>query len=170
MRFLEYVNILNYKKYFPSITFYGLLSLASLLVSCTNQQAVILEQESDQAGVVSSNEEIILNSSAVDVESLGFFTRVQASRGGRRFEQLCTDCHRVNEIRRIWFGGERHKTAASLYNVISTTMPDSNPGGLDIDQYVDILAFLLSSNGYTDGDIELLPDLGILEGIAIPLN
>tara|TARA_B100000029_G_scaffold494257_1_gene557756 strand:+ start:6420 stop:6569 length:150 start_codon:yes stop_codon:yes gene_type:complete len=49
-------------------------------------------------------------------------------------------------------------------------MPDSNPGGLDIDQYVDILAFLLSSNGYTDGDIELLPDLGILEGIAIPLN
>jgi|TARA_B110000263_G_C15220178_1_gene469523 hypothetical protein len=48
-------------------------------------------------------------------------------------------------------------------------MPDDNPGGLNINQYADIVAFLLSSNGYSEGESELLPDQVILEGISIPL-
>ncbi len=132
------------------------------LTSCAAPQAVVQE-------TTESPEEVLSEVLTGPSDSDGFFTRSQASRGERRFDQLCSDCHRGVEIRRIWFGGQRHQTADSLYKVISTTMPDGNPGGLNSDQYTDIVAFLLSLNGYSEGQSELLPDQEILEGISIPL-
>lgn len=97
-----------------------------------------------------------------------FFTAAQASRGERRFNQLCTDCHRTVEITRSWFSGTVHQTAGDLFTVMSMTMPDSNPGGLSPDQYADILAFLLRMNNYPEGDVELPADPAVLANIPIP--
>ena len=140
----------------------GMSALIIQLASCAVPQVVVQE-------VPESTEEVlsVVPTSISDPD--GFFTRAQASRGERRFDQLCADCHRGVEIRRIWFGGQRHQSVNSLYEVISTTMPDGNPGGLNSDQYTDIVAFLLSLNGYSEGQNELHSDQEILEGIRIPL-
>ena len=98
----------------------------------------------------------------------GFFTAGQASRGERRFNQLCADCHRTVEITRSWFSGTVHQTAGDLMNVMSMTMPESNPGGLSSDQYADILAFLLRMNNYPEGDDELSADPAALANVPIP--
>lgn len=100
--------------------------------------------------------------------SVGFFTRGQASRGERRFQQLCEACHRTNEITRGWFGGILYQTAGDLLNTISMTMPDGNPGSLSPEEYVEILAFLLRLNDYPTGEEELPADLSQLERIGIP--
>ncbi len=98
----------------------------------------------------------------------GFFTAGQASRGERRFNQLCADCHRTVEITRGWFSGRVHHTAGDLMNVMSMTMPESNPGGLSPDQYADILAFLLRMNNYPEGEDELPADPAVLANVPIP--
>ncbi len=54
-------------------------------------------------------------------------------------------------------------------NVMSMTMPESNPGGLSADQYADILAFLLRMNNYPEGDEELPADPALLARVPIPV-
>jgi len=53
-------------------------------------------------------------------------------------------------------------------NVMSLTMPESNPGGLSPDQYADILAFLLRMNNYPEGEDELPADPAVLANVPIP--
>ena len=106
---------------------------------------------------------------APEPASIGFFTPGQASRGERRFNQLCADCHRTVEIRLGWFSGRFYGTAGDLFTVMSATMPESNPGGLSPDQYADILAFLLRFNDYPEGEEELPADPAILASVPIPL-
>ena len=98
----------------------------------------------------------------------GFFTAAQASRGERRFNQLCADCHRTVEITRGWFSGYIHHTAGDLMAVMSMTMPESSPGSLSPDQYADILAFLLRMNNYPEGEAELPTDPAVLADVPIP--
>jgi hypothetical protein len=100
--------------------------------------------------------------------SSGFFTPGQASRGERRFNQLCADCHRTVEITRSWFSGAVHQTTGDLMTVMSMTMPQSSPGSLSPDQYTDILAFLLRLNDYPAGEEELPADSALLATIPIP--
>lgn len=99
----------------------------------------------------------------------GFFTPGQASRGERRFQQLCADCHRTVEITRSWFSGTVHRTAGDLLTVMSATMPETRPGSLSLDEYADILAFLLRLNDYPVGDEELPADPSVLVNIPIPV-
>lgn len=101
--------------------------------------------------------------------SSGFFTPAQASRGERRFQQLCADCHRTVEITRSWFSGTVHRTAGDLLTVMSATMPETRPGSLSLDEYADILAFLLRLNDYPVGDEELPADPSVLVNIPIPV-
>ena len=101
--------------------------------------------------------------------SSGYFTARQASRGERRFQQLCADCHRTVEITRSWFSGTVHRTASDLMTVMSMTMPEMNPGSLSPDQYADILAFLLRLNNYPAGEEELPVDPAALGNVPIPV-
>ena len=46
-------------------------------------------------------------------------------------------------------------------------MPESNPGSLSQQEYVDILAYILSLNRYSSGEDVLLPSTEILNKITI---
>jgi len=81
---------------------------------------------------------------------------------------MCADCHRTVEITRSWFSGTVHRTAGDLLTVMSTTMPEMNPGALSPDQYADILAFLLRLNDYPAGEEELPADPAVLGNVPIP--
>jgi hypothetical protein len=98
----------------------------------------------------------------------GVFTRPQASRGEERFQQVCAACHRVNEFsgnlfRRSWNGS----AVGDLFNLIYTTMPDGNPASLPLEAYAEIVAFILSSNDYPDGEEDLPTDLFELGNIRV---
>jgi hypothetical protein len=54
-----------------------------------------------------------------------------------------------------------------LLDVISTTMPEGNPGVLSPMEYADILAFMLRLNDYPAGEEELPVDLYLLENVRI---
>ena len=98
----------------------------------------------------------------------GVFSPGQASRGERRFQQGCTSCHRTNEFagalfRRTWDG----ETVADLFDLIYTTMPEGNPGSLRLEEYAEIVAYLLSSNEYPAGEEALPTDMFSLENMLI---
>jgi S-disulfanyl-L-cysteine oxidoreductase SoxD len=42
-----------------------------------------------------------------------------------------------------------------LFDVISNTMPEDNPGGLKPQEYADVVAYLLSVNRFAAGSNEL---------------
>ena len=98
----------------------------------------------------------------------GVFTSGQASRGEQRFGQVCAACHSTNEFRggrfRIkWVG----QTAGDIFNLVSTTMPEGDPGSLSLEDYANLLAYFLSLNGYPAGEEPLPADVSALQNIRI---
>jgi mono/diheme cytochrome c family protein len=94
----------------------------------------------------------------------GVYTEDQAGRGSGAFAQNCSVCHGaslggVGEAPALvgaqFISDFNGLTVGDLFERIRTTMPLNNPGGLSRDQYADILAFLLKSNGYPAGQREL---------------
>ena len=142
----------------------GTFAAAAQLAGCSTP-AVGLQESATSAQVVAVVEP---EAAAPGAPSSGLYTPGQASRGERRFQQLCADCHRTVEITRSWFGGTIHQTAGDLLLIMSMTMPEGSPGSLSNEEYADILAFLLRLNDYPAGEGELPTDLAVLENIPIP--
>jgi mono/diheme cytochrome c family protein len=99
-------------------------------------------------------------SSALD----GVYTLAQALQGAEAFAQHCAVCHGaslggVGEAPALigaqFISDFNGLTLGDLFERIRTTMPMNNPGGLSRDQYSDILAFVLKSNGFPAGPREL---------------
>ena len=86
----------------------------------------------------------------------GVYTAEQAGRGQETYTQVCAACHPLD-----WYKGETVKkswegaTLQGLYESISTTMPQSNPGSLKPREYVALLAYILSLNDMPTGSEEL---------------
>ena len=100
----------------------------------------------------------------------GVFTSDQAERGKKQFQQTCAACHTAAEhtgknFESRWGGS----TVGDLFDLVSNTMPESDPGGLKADQYASILAFFLSESGYKEGTTELPSDLEALKHIRIDI-
>lgn len=106
----------------------------------------------------------------------GIFTDAQAERGRVVYGEHCAECH-GEELR----GGEmapgltgvafrfrwRGLNVADIFESIESTMPPEEPETLGDRAYIDVVAFLLSANGYPAGDRELAADSKLLEGIAV---
>ena len=46
-------------------------------------------------------------------------------------------------------------------------MPEDNPGSLTDEEYVDVIAYMLSVGGMPAGEVDLRPDLGRLARVVI---
>jgi mono/diheme cytochrome c family protein len=106
----------------------------------------------------------------------GVYTKQQAGRGLSGYREECLKCHGENlmggeaaaalagdEFLQKWNG----KTAGDLFELIRKTMPSEDPGGLSRRQYGDILAYILSVNGFPGGQKELESETESLNGIRI---
>ena len=109
------------------------------------------------------------------------FTGEQAERGGRIYVGVCADCHGRRgdgagagdmppspavagpAFLRGWSG----RNVATLYEFTRATMPLTNPGSLDEQEYIDVIAYMLQLTGLPAGDEELPADPGVLAGIFI---
>jgi mono/diheme cytochrome c family protein len=96
------------------------------------------------------------------------FTEAQVERGRALYQKNCQDCHgtqldngefggaplKGSYFRQHWGSGD----VAGLFGYVSALMPPDRPGQLSPQSYVDLTAFLLSSNGYAAGGEELTAD------------
>lgn len=96
----------------------------------------------------------------------GVYTEEQADVGEQLYAQHCLLCHDKKYFRPVlkrWEG----QSLSILFTVMSTSMPESNPGFLSQKEYVDILAYVLSLSRYAPGDTELDYKDGALDDIIV---
>src|SRR5215475_5497471 len=94
----------------------------------------------------------------------GAFSAAQAGSGQQIYREECGRCHgqtlgggeSTPELAGAAFLGRwRGKSPADLLERTRKTMPTDNPGGLSGSKYEDVVAFIMSTNGYTPGAREL---------------
>lgn len=79
-------------------------------------------------------------------------------------------CHSAGQHAGPKFGAKwQGSTIGDLFDLVSNTMPEGEPGSLKPEEYASILAFFLSESGYKEGDKELPSDLEALRKIRIEL-
>ena len=87
-------------------------------------------------------------------------------RCGSLYKEHCQVCHDKKYFRPVlkrWSG----QSAAVFYDVMSSSMPESNPGGLAEHEYVDIMAYIFSQSRYPSGEQTLGPSASALADITI---
>lgn len=79
----------------------------------------------------------------------GSYTRAQAEQGQAVFKDVCQRCHIPRDFRSIIPQSE-HTVAiiGDYFELITLTMPQDSPGSLPEQQYRDVMAYLLSLNGF----------------------
>jgi len=98
----------------------------------------------------------------------GVFNQAQAKRGEETYGQICIFCHQPDlqgggaeskapaitgtPFQQRW----RDRTIGEMFDKIRGRMPLNDPAGLTAQQYIDIIAFILSKNGMPAGGSELL--------------
>lgn len=95
----------------------------------------------------------------------GVFTEAQVSAGQVVYDAQCKTCHNMRFYRdtlRSW----NNQPLLYLWESIMGTMPADNPGSLMFEEYTDVIAYILSENGFPTGESELDPDNG-MDSIAI---
>ena len=86
----------------------------------------------------------------------GVFSAKQAERGEGVYKTSCQSCHAKSE-----YTGDKFKvawvskTAFDVFNQIRTEMPEDNPGSLERQQYIDVVAYIFSLNAYPAGANDL---------------
>ena len=97
----------------------------------------------------------------------GVYTVEQAQRGKEIHDNICATCHMeewfTQTLLQTWAGAP----LSFLYQLMSTTMPEDQPGGLEPQQYADVLAYIFELNGLPAGQNELSPEKEELAKITI---
>ena len=112
----------------------------------------------------------------------GVFTETQATRGQAAYAGACAICHgrRLNgapddpdmrstpplaraRFLRVWEG----RSLATLFEYTRATMPEDNPSSLTEQEYVDVVAYMLTVGGMPVGDDELQADPRSLARVVI---
>jgi len=100
----------------------------------------------------------------------GVYTEEQALRGAEVIENVCRECHDdeefVGAFIRSWAGA----SVAALFDDIYSLMPEDQPGSLPVQQYADVIAYILQLNGLPPGEVELGAARESLERVLIEAN
>jgi S-disulfanyl-L-cysteine oxidoreductase SoxD len=95
----------------------------------------------------------------------GVFTAAQVDSGARVYDSSCKTCHDMRFYRdtlKSW----NNQPLLFLWETVMGTMPADNPGSLMLEEYTDVIAYILSENGFPAGEAKLDPDNG-MESIHI---
>ena len=98
----------------------------------------------------------------------GVFNAEQVARGRAGHRSQCASCHGTEAYTgeafgKAWLG----RTVWDFFDLLRTTMPEDQPGKLPINEYVDIIAYVLNLNGYPQGEVELPADEAALRKVRI---
>lgn len=97
------------------------------------------------------------------------YSKVQARTGEQLYQEHCLLCHDKKYFRPVlkaWDG----RSLAVFFGAMRSSMPQINPGALRDQEYVDILAYILSLSRYPAGDVELNYSDGTMDEITIAIR
>jgi len=99
----------------------------------------------------------------------GVYTVEQAARGAKVFDARCVSCHTRDEFTGRYLNPWIGQSTDKLFETISTSMPEDEPGSLTRQQNADLLAFIFSRNGFPAGARELESTPEALKAVVIEL-
>jgi len=86
----------------------------------------------------------------------GVYTTAQADRGIVLFKSKCASCHAPNRFTDdLFYMSFAGKPMWEMFDVISDSMPEDNPGSLKPGEYADVIAYLLQLNNFPAGADDL---------------
>jgi mono/diheme cytochrome c family protein len=106
----------------------------------------------------------------------GVYSSEQAARGQKGYNSQCARCHGESLgggedspalVDEDFLGNWTGKSVGSLVEYTRKKMPSDGPGKLSRQLCTDIVAFLLSANGFPAGKTNLEPDVDALNQIII---
>jgi S-disulfanyl-L-cysteine oxidoreductase SoxD len=101
------------------------------------------------------------------------YTAAQATAGRASYETSCAACHGADLCGTsnapqltggVFLEAWRVRTTADLLSYAQTTMPADNPGNLRQADYINIVAYILQTNGASPGSEALTP------AVAVPIG
>lgn len=95
----------------------------------------------------------------------GVYTVEQAQEGARVYQRVCAECHAKDEYTGDMMAGWEGAPLYDLWDIITSTMPENNPGSLSRSEYVGILAYILELNNMPAGSEELSSRASALRNI-----
>ena len=95
----------------------------------------------------------------------GVYTAEQAEEGAVVYQRVCAECHAKDEYTGDMMAGWEGAPLYDLWDIITTTMPENNPGSLSRSEYVGVLAYILSLNEMPAGTEELSARTSVLRSI-----
>jgi cytochrome c5 len=103
-------------------------------------------------------------------DSTPLYTEEQATTGTEVFKKVCVECHEKADITNVDFRGKWNgRTLYDLYELVRSTMPDSNPGSLSREEYAGALAYILKLNGLPAGTTAVMPDSAAMTAAKLDL-
>ena len=100
----------------------------------------------------------------------GPYTAAQAAAGRTAYQAQCASCH-LADLKGSgdaaplagaeFMGAWGRRTTRELLSFMQLTMPPTRPGGLSQEEYVNIAAFILQSNGAPSGNLALTPVIDV---------
>lgn len=110
-------------------------------------------------------------SSGPRTTAAGVYTDAQAKRGRDTYAMQCKSCHtpasHTGVIFAQWWD---RKPLSELYQFMVTRMPKNEPGSLQPDEYVDVMAYLLKLNDLPSGSDPLPADSVAMKKIRIEVG
>jgi len=98
----------------------------------------------------------------------GVYTSAQADRGVTLFKSKCASCHAPNRFTDdLFYTSFAGKPLWEMFDVISDSMPEDNPGSLKKEEYADVIAYLLKLNNFPAGETDLPVDKDALSLIMM---
>ena len=98
----------------------------------------------------------------------GVYTGAQADRGLAVFRSKCASCHAPNRFTDdLFYTSFAGKPLWEMFDVISDSMPEDDPGGLKKEEYADVIAYLLKLNNFPTGSSDLPIDKDALSAILM---
>jgi mono/diheme cytochrome c family protein len=86
----------------------------------------------------------------------GVYTAAQADRGVTLFRSKCASCHAPNRFTDdLFYTSFAGKPLWEMFDVISDSMPEDDPGSLKKEEYADVIAYLLKLNNFPAGETDL---------------
>ena len=98
----------------------------------------------------------------------GVYTAAQADRGLALYRTKCASCHAPNRFTDdLFYTSFAGKPLWEMFDVISDSMPEDNPGSLKKEEYADVIAYLLKLNNFPAGQSDLPADRDVLSAIVM---
>jgi S-disulfanyl-L-cysteine oxidoreductase SoxD len=87
----------------------------------------------------------------------GVYSEEQAKRGRTAYDAKCASCHDGGTMGPELWGDPflaqwDNKYVRAFFTRIQTTMPDDKPGSLSENEVLDVVAYVLQTNGFPAGD------------------